>query len=460
LSHRLHVGLALGLVLVISSGQELAQTTCGSPLGTGLGCITGFSSTPIACGTTAGPGPLGACHSAAVVGCTSVNGGVLRDISIELRIGEPTPGKLEMGTIVLLSGGSGVSYWDAASKAPQLPQTAASVVDASMDTIRVLHDSGFRTIQVRWPNPQLAPGPAWWEADLDSNLPLSTSTVGMKQEGLPRLACRPATVLRWAYENYVKSSSGTTSKSFCAAGNSAGSSALAYALSKYAQGDGARPSSGSRILDSVVLQSGPVFSRLNDGCTTTQGNPPQYNDPGFRLVQNGNLDKTFGTQSTQGPCTLSASAWNGAASSHFCNNDTTSGATSAECFTPHSSLLNDSDQDQHPGANNDYDATLTMVSAPACLSTTCDLGYTDNAITLSPLPFGCQTSGSPPPDCIVEGDEAPGGFASSDAYYTWVTGATTVTRELVPGQEHEFQARPRGAKTVRRYLLATCTFLP
>jgi hypothetical protein len=70
-------------------------------------------------------------------------------------------------------------------------------------------------------------------------------------------ACRSATLL-----NYFHSQQ--TQGAFCSQGLSAGSGALAYALSWYGLGS---------ELDNVELLSGPVFSNITDGCKVPNNTP-------------------------------------------------------------------------------------------------------------------------------------------------------------------------------------------
>lgn len=76
--------------------------------------------------------------------------------------------------------------------------------------------------------------------------------------GLRQLACRPATTVKWIYDNLHQ---GSTTAPFCATGQSAGSTAMAYSLSHYDLGT---------ILSMVEETSGPVFAHINHGCFCDQ----------------------------------------------------------------------------------------------------------------------------------------------------------------------------------------------
>jgi hypothetical protein len=75
--------------------------------------------------------------------------------------------------------------------------------------------------------------------------------------GMRKVACRYATAAQWIYMNIQNN----TTKPLCATGNSAGASAIGYALSHYGL---------ASIFAMVELSSGPVFSRLDYGCICNQ----------------------------------------------------------------------------------------------------------------------------------------------------------------------------------------------
>jgi hypothetical protein len=76
--------------------------------------------------------------------------------------------------------------------------------------------------------------------------------------GMRHLACRPATAVKWVYDNIHYDN---TKAPYCATGNSAGSSALAYSLSHYGLGP---------ILAMIEGTGGPPFSRIDHGCFCDQ----------------------------------------------------------------------------------------------------------------------------------------------------------------------------------------------
>lgn len=77
--------------------------------------------------------------------------------------------------------------------------------------------------------------------------------------GIKTAACRPATVLQWAFDTVH---GGDRTTGFCGQGFSGGSGQLGYALATYGMG---------AVLDYVNELSGPPFARIDLGC---DGNAP------------------------------------------------------------------------------------------------------------------------------------------------------------------------------------------
>jgi hypothetical protein len=131
------------------------------------------------------------------------------------------PSASTIGTVVVFNGGLGTTM------APPQPQYVSA---------------GLRTIQVQWDTA--------WE---------NTPTLGILAA-----ACRPATLLEWAFRNPHQAS---RTAAFCAQGASAGSGAISYAVSHYGMGD---------YLDYANLVSGPPFGRIDYGCApSTYSGPPR-----------------------------------------------------------------------------------------------------------------------------------------------------------------------------------------
>jgi hypothetical protein len=138
----------------------------------------------------------------------------------------PTVAPTPQGTIVFFSGGSGTT--------PAAP--GEDILSYSDNYVQ-----NFTIIYVAWAS-------AWENA----------SPSGTYPENILLAACRPATLLAWIDGSAVVHSAGA----MCAQGKSAGSAAIAYSMSWY----GAGKTSAGGYLTNVELLSGPVLSRIDDGC--------------------------------------------------------------------------------------------------------------------------------------------------------------------------------------------------
>lgn len=187
--------------------------------------------------------------------CPEVSGSAVLD----LHVGAAT-GTASLGTILFASGWAGDYKW------------AADWQPRRQHLLNRLRRDGFRVIQMVWSD-------NWWAGSVGS------------LEGPARLACRPATGLKWIAKNLHGPDS--SEAALCATGHSNGASQLAYAVTQYDLGD---------FFDLVIFESGPNWSRLDIGC----GDPRHVlflPERERRIV-----DMTFGfgtleTASPEGPCT-------------------------------------------------------------------------------------------------------------------------------------------------------------
>jgi len=358
---------------------------------------------------------LGTCYQFDVIGCPSVRGSNyrLRTISVKLKIVEPTPGVLERGTILLLGGLGGTGAWELASTIPSAPVTANT---ASRDVIVALQDLGFRTVQVVWAH-------SWWDVDDTTSLQSATN---VEQEGLVRTSCRSASLLQWVYKFYVDCATCSAGLAFCATGNSAGSSQIAYALSKHGLGSGSNPT-----VDHAVFSSGPVFADLYEGCQPNFADPAQADD--YRYLPNSKslLDLAFGEVGGSGPCSDISYSPSKSCDPSPCNTDT--------------EVLLDASSNVHSDGTFLYDHTkITTLTAPECANaTTCNSGTST----------------------VTEGDEKPGSLASAIAFWEFMDSLDPPVslfpdRVTISGQEHSLPARPGGAKAIRDSLILDCYARP
>ena len=125
-----------------------------------------------------------------------------------------------------------------------------------------LRAAGFRTVQLDWRGGWLFSSPG-------------------EEAGLARLACRPATVARWVYDNLHEE---TPTGGFCATGNSGGAMQVSFMLTHYGLED---------ILSAVVPTGGPPLARLDLFCLEDESSfeRPDYGaliaDAGFGFPSDG-----------------------------------------------------------------------------------------------------------------------------------------------------------------------------
>ena len=139
-----------------------------------------------------------------------------------IKVGEPVT-SVSRGTIMFLSGGNGTALWAGGNRS----EDARRILEE-------LRDAGFRTVQFKWER-------GWLKG------------ASGQSEGPARLASRPATVIRWVYDNLHQQDDDCA---FCATGHSGGSMQISYTLAQYGQAD---------IFDAVLLSGGPPLGRLDLG---------------------------------------------------------------------------------------------------------------------------------------------------------------------------------------------------
>ncbi len=184
--------------------------------GTGKALPLGKISASVA-GSGGKPCPPGATCTELTVTCTG-----LADAQAIVAVRQPSG--TAKGTVYVHGGGGGDQFYNT---------NADEIVSA-----------GFRTAQVRWSSD--------WETTA--------------KDGIKAAACRPATVLKWVFDNVQN---GDRKTGYCAMGHSGGSSVLAYSLAHYG---------GGSLLDYASLLAGPPFGRIDYGCA-----PSTYSGPATNL---------------------------------------------------------------------------------------------------------------------------------------------------------------------------------
>ena len=176
---------------------------------------TVVSIAPVACDASL---PSRATCTTLVVRCPGIE-----DLQATAAVTEPSGGGLK-GTLFAHAGGDGTSYYS--------------------ENISTYLAAGLRVVQVKWASS--------WEQTQPSTTGVLTA------------ACRPATVMKWAFDNPHGQN---RTLAFCGVGHSGGSGVLAYSLAHYGMGD---------YLDYAALTAGPPFGRIDYGCAPqTYSGPPR-----------------------------------------------------------------------------------------------------------------------------------------------------------------------------------------
>jgi hypothetical protein len=190
------------------------------------------------------------------VDCSQVS----RSEEVSLKVGAPTNGAAEKGTILFFTGWIG-NYWWAEEDALSVMRLAG--VDSGLEQsslwgalsnnaiiVAELRANGFRTVQVKWRR-------GWFIAEQGQD------------EDFGKLACKPASVIRWVRDNLHTN----TTNAFCATGHSNGASALAYAMTQYQLGG---------LFSLAVLEGGPNWARLDYSCVLDADHADLFGKQGER----------------------------------------------------------------------------------------------------------------------------------------------------------------------------------
>lgn len=187
------------------------------------------------------------------VACPDVQGDARGSLAVADAEGRPR------GLVLFASGGFGGDWWARG--------------EVAADFLEDLRGDGFVLVQLRWED-------AWLAA------------AGGEEAGPARLACRPATVVKWAHENLYEPlglDPGAGECGFCITGNSGGASQVSYTLSHYGLED---------ILDAVIPTSGPPHAALRKGCLRKPWQEAYwYEDRNARTI-----DVSYGYKGVGGPC--------------------------------------------------------------------------------------------------------------------------------------------------------------
>ncbi|MGC1372231.1 MAG: hypothetical protein WA824_08840 [Candidatus Sulfotelmatobacter sp.] len=237
------IGLAVCLQPLPAAAQQLTLGTVATP--------TLLSTCPSSANFASGTTPAITCYSTNISGCSGVD-------TQDLVYGVATPTGALFGTIVMLAQGGGTMFMG----------------DYATDYVQNYLNAHYQVIQVVWGGTGLngSPGPQPWEVTKLSNLSPSNANIGLA-------ACKPATFLNWVRNGNQGAPLGSGiwagRGGMCAHGDSGGAGALGYALAWYNAG-ASTAAWGAGYLDKVVLENGPVFSDIDQGCEFQNGTNSQY----------------------------------------------------------------------------------------------------------------------------------------------------------------------------------------
>ena len=243
---------ANGVGTAIADGTTNVTATSSSMAGSTM--LTVQSGTPDPLGSaaaqseTCAPGGVTgtACYSL-TVSCPGVN-----EAHAEVKVSTP-PAKAS-GTVVFIGGGGATGNYEGYTY-------GATIIDSVVQ-------GGFTAVQISFP---------------DLSLGWLTGPGGSRA-----LACRVATAFRWMYD---KAHAGGATEPFCAHGESAGSSAIAYSLSHYGM---------ASFFSMVEPAAGPPLARIDNGCLCHQPSVagpcsstliPQCYEPDVKVI----VDTTYAT---------------------------------------------------------------------------------------------------------------------------------------------------------------------
>lgn len=211
-----------GALMVLSC--VFAAVACGSSSPATEPQVPSTNSGVLPLGTTSAPTALSRCPSGFYPGssCFQLVVSCPATAPLVVTYGYNTPSGAVKGTILMHDGGGGTSPFDHG------PRDGRTFPESFLN-------AGYRIVQLAWATD--------WE---DSGLP---------QKNLRVAACRPATLMKFIYDNVHGGRSAPGGMG--ALGHSGGTGALGYALSWYGAGD---------YLDKAMFSSGPVFSDLSRAC--------------------------------------------------------------------------------------------------------------------------------------------------------------------------------------------------
>lgn len=246
---RVVVGGTCAILLVVMAGSALgSQAFAKDPLGSAS--VTKHNGTG-ACPSGGLSG--GTCWDVNIWNCPQTGDTQSNPYRASVKVNaSPTP----VGFVFFTTGGGGTAYYDNFSSFLSTTDTSCppqgNKFNCGLYAVQTVHNASFTTIQTNFSDPSgVATQAAGWLTG-----PASGSTDGPRP-----MACRYATLVNAVWTSPIINNA--TQKPICATGNSAGSSAAAYALTQY----GMSTSSPGPLLSLVEATSGPPMGRIDHGCS-------------------------------------------------------------------------------------------------------------------------------------------------------------------------------------------------
>ena len=248
------LGLVLVLLVAVALPVAVAPPAAADPAPFALGQVS-LQGSSAPCNTMPGH----SCQPFTITACPNVS----MDISGSFSA-SPAPNP-QRGVLVIFTPGKGVGYW----AEPSGPR---------WDYLTFAIANGFQVLQVSWNTP--------WRDSLLGEVP---------PVGPARLACRPASIARYLYDQYWPARPRVAGVcGFCMFGGSGGASQIAYPLTHFGADD---------YVDAILPVSGPTHSAMAKTCGRVRGQFDYWGSSG------NDFDSAYGFTSDSGPCALHDPSW-------------------------------------------------------------------------------------------------------------------------------------------------------
>lgn len=253
--HGIAVGTFAALLMILAGFpfcfQALAQDALGSAK------VTKHNGTG-ACpsGGLAG----GNCWDVQIWGCPQTGDTETNPFWASVKVNVPPNKATPVGFVFFTTGGGGNAYYDNFSSFITTQMTGQGCPQQSNGyncgeyAVQTVNGApaNFTTIQTNFSDPNLVVSePVGW----------LTGPAGGATDGPRAMACRYATLVHAVWTSTIINNA--TKKPICVTGNSAGSSAAAYALTQY----GMSNSAPGPLISMVEASSGPPMGRVDHGCS-------------------------------------------------------------------------------------------------------------------------------------------------------------------------------------------------